>query len=37
MGWFSIYDIYKGIRGELEIELKLKIIGNENIAKNRFS
>lgn len=33
-GWFPIYDIYCGVRGELEIEIKLVFARDENIAKS---
>lgn len=34
MGWFPIYDINKGLRGTLNVEVKLNFIRDENIAKS---
>lgn len=33
-GSFPIYDVNKGIRGSLNLELKLTFVRDENIAKN---
>lgn len=33
-GWFPIYDINKGLRGTLNVEVKLNFVRDENIAKN---
>ena len=32
-GWFPIYDINKGLRGTLNVEVKLNFIRDDNIAK----
>ena len=33
-GWFPIYDINKGLRGTLNVEVKLNFVRDENTAKN---
>jgi hypothetical protein len=33
-GWFPIFDTQKGIRGELDVEIKLTFVRDENVAKN---
>lgn len=32
-GWFPLYDIRYGIRGEIELEVKLTFVKDENEAK----
>ena len=34
IGWFPIFDIYKGLCGSLNVEVKLNFVRDENIAKN---
>jgi len=29
-GWFPLYDTMKGIRGSLNVQIKLQFIGNKN-------
>jgi len=33
-GWLPIYDVDKGIRGEIQIEIRLVFVRDENIAKH---
>lgn len=33
-GWFPIYDTLKGIRGELNVTVKLEFFGNVNEFKD---
>jgi len=35
-GWYPIYDTIRGIRGKLNVSIKLQLVDNSNLFKERF-